>query len=206
MNFAYDIIAARAEQKPDDIAVRWHTSEGFVLEISNADLHHHSDVTAYYLQRMGVEKGCIVFLYDLETIFEFTTILTALHKLSAIPVFDLRKKPVERCNELNAYAVIVKNDSSVISLIDNNIHQFKTLEIKISVGFPYPKNWFDLHTGVRLAGMFKKLKNFPKNYTSLVVYDQKPIFYDNKYFTETADNYLWNNFYRSMIDNQVFEF
>ena len=67
MYFSYDIIDQRAKQSPNDIAVKWHTGDGYILEISNADLHHHSEVTAYYLRRMGVivfrRKRTIAFLY-----------------------------------------------------------------------------------------------------------------------------------------------
>ena len=162
MYFSYDIIDKRAVTDPDGIAIRWQLPDGRLLEVSNADLHHHSDVTAYYLRRMGVGIGSRVFMYDMETVFEYATVLTALNKLCATSVFDLRKQPVERCNELQAYAVVCNCLSDIIPIIDADIDKFTTLEIKISVGYPYPQNWFDLHTGTRLARPFRPADNLPK--------------------------------------------
>ncbi len=206
MYFSYDIIDQRAKQSPDDTAVKWHSEDGYILEISNADLHHHSDVTAYYLRRMGINKESVVALYGLENIFEFVTVLTALNKLCAIPMFDLQQKPIERCNQMQAYAIIAESKSAIINTINNNIDKFNTLEIKISVGFPYPQNWFDLHTGTRLASIFKPAYNLPKQYTSLIVYDDKPILYDETYPFTTDRGCLWDKFFHAMRTNSIFEF
>lgn len=205
MYFSYDIIDNRAVTDPDGIAIRWQSPDGRLLEVSNADLHHHSDVTAYYLRRMGVGVGSRVFMYDMETVFEYATVLTALNKLCATPVFDLRKQPVERCNELQAYAVVCNCLSDIIPIIDADIDKFTTLEIKISVGYPYPRNWFDLHTGTRLARPFRPADNLPKNYTSFIVYDKQPILYDETYPIDATGNTVLDRFLGAIRHGSVFE-
>lgn len=206
MYFSYDIICQRATIDPDAIALRWHASDGFVLEMTNDELHHHSDVTAYYLRRMGVGAGSRVFIYELERVFEFATVVVALNKLGATPVIDLQNRPMERCNELNAYCIIAKNDAKAIEIVDANLQHFRTLEIKISVGYPYPQNWFDLHTATRLASIFKRPKELPSHYTSLIIYDEQPIYYDETYPFSTSSDCIWDKFFRAMRDNDIFEF
>lgn len=207
MNFSYDVIDRRRADSHDALAVRWHSPSGRVLDISNADLQHHSDVTAYYLRRMGVGVGSVVFLYGLERAFEFATVLTALGKLCAVPVVDLRLSPVERCNRLDAYCIIALNSSSVVPVVDSSIMLFRSLELKISVGYPYPRNWFDLHTGVRLAGTFRRPADLPLHYTSLVVYDEHPIYYDETYpFRVASSDSLWDKFFIDMREGRPFEF
>ncbi len=206
MYFSYDIIDKRAFTAPDATALRWHAPDGFIFEMTNAELQHHSDVTAYYLRRMGVGVGSIVFIYELEKVFEFATVVAALNKLGATPVIDLKNRPVERCNELNAYCIIAKNDAMAIKIVNDNLQHFRTLEIKISVGYPYPQNWFDLHTATRLASIFKRPKELPAHYTSLIIYDEKPIYYDETYPLSASSECLWDKFFRAIGNNAVFEF
>ncbi len=206
MNFAYDIIDKRASLTPNKIAVRWHSPDNIPLEISNADLKHHSDVTAYYLQRMGIVTNSVVALYGIEETFEMTTIITALHKLYATPMFDLTGRPIEACNQQKAYAIISKHDSFAIDIINSRLHELTSIEIKISVGKQYPNNWFDLHTGTRLAGIFKRTKNPPQNYNAMIINSDTPQLYDKTYPFNTHSEYLWDKFYQSLIDGKTFEF
>ena len=202
-NFGYDIVDRRAVEFPDKIAVKMLIDNDFILEISNADLHHHSDVTAYYLQRMGVQKGSRVLLCGLEKRFEFAIILTALHKLCAVPVFDFMQNAVNCANMLEVYAIISANNSPEIQHITQNILNLKTAEILISVGTPCPDYWFDMHTGTRLAKQFKPLKNIPKNYNSLIFFNEKTQFFNETYPLETKTDFAFDKFYRAMIDNKV---
>jgi len=203
-NFGYDIVDKRAADFPNEIAVKALIDSDFVLEISNADLHHHSDVTAYYLQRMGVQQDSCVLLCGLEKRFELAVILSALHKLCAVPVFDLTKNALNCANSIGVYAIISANDSPEIEHITQNIPNLKTAEILVSVGNPCPDYWFDLHTGTRFSKQFKPLKNIPKNYNSLIIFDEKPQFFNETYPLETTTNFAWDRFYRAMIENKEF--
>jgi len=202
-NFGYDIVDKRAEKFPEEIAVKSLIDNDFSLEISNADLHHHSDVTAYYLQRMGVKQDSRVLLCGLEKRFELAVILTALHKLCAVPVFDLTKNAVNCANLLGTYAIISASNSPDIEHITQNISKLKTTEILISVGSPCPNYWFDLHTGTRFSKQFKPLKNIPQNYNSLIIFDGNPQFFNENYPLETKTDYFWDKFYRAMVKNKV---
>ena len=202
-NFGYDIIDRRAIDFPNEIAVKMLIDNDFTLEVSNADLHHHSDVTAYYLQKMGVQKSSRVLLCGLEESFELSLILTALHKLCAVPVFDLTKNALNAANLLEGYAIISANNAPEIQYITQNISALKTVEILISVGTPCPDYWFDLHAGKRLAKTFKPLKDIPENYNSLILFDGTPKFFNEKYPLETKNNFAWDKFYRSMIENKI---
>ena len=202
-NFGYDIIDRRAVDFSNDIAVKMLIDNDFTLEISNADLRHHSDVTAYYLQKMGVQKSSRVLLCGLEKRFELSLILTALHKLCAVPVFDLTKNALIIANSLEVYAIISANNAPEIQHITQNISALKTAEVLISVGTSCPDYWFDLHTGKRLAKTFKPLKNIPENYNSLIIFDGKSQIFNEKYPLETKNNFVWDKFYRAMIENKI---
>jgi len=202
-NFGYDIVDKRAAEFPDEIAVKALIDNNFVLEISNADLRHHSDVTAYYLQRMGVKQGSRVLLCGLEERFELAIILTALHKLCAVPVFDLTKNAVNCANSLGVYAIISANNYTEIQHITQNISKLKTAEILISVGTPCPDYWFDLHTGTRFSKQFKPLKNIPKNYNSLIIFDEKPQFFNENYPLETKTDFAWDRFYCAIVERKT---
>jgi len=202
-NFGYDIVDKRAADFPDKIAVKSLINNDFTLEISNADLHHHSDVTAYYLQRMGVQKGSRVLLCQLEKHFEFAIILTALHKLCAVPVFDFMQDAVNCANSIDVYAIISTSNSPEIPYITQNISNLKTAEILISVGYPCPEYWFDMHTGRRLAKQFNSLKNIQKNYDSLVIFNKNPQFFNETYPLETKTDFAWDKFYRAMIEGKI---
>ena len=197
-NFGYDIVDKRATEFPNEIAVKALINNDFTLKISNADLHHHSDVTAYYLQRMGIKQGSRVLLCGLEKRFELAVILTALHKLCSVPVFDLAKNAVVCANSLEVYAVISANNFSEIEHITQSIPKLKTAEILVSVGSPCPDYWFDLHTGTRFSKQFKPLKDIPKNYHSLIIFDKTPQFFNETYPLETAADFVWDRFYRAM--------
>jgi len=202
-NFGYDIVDKRAADFPDKIAVKALTDNDFVLEISNADLHHHSDVAAYYLQRMGVKPASRVLLCGLEKHFEFAIILTALHKLCAVPVFDFTQNAVNCANSVAVYAIIAANNSADVEHITQNISKLKTAEILISVGNPCPDYWLDLHTGMRFAKQFQPLKNVPANYDSMIIFDKKPQFFNQNYPLETKTDFAWDKFYRAMINNEI---
>jgi len=203
-NFGYDIVDKRSVEFPNEIAVKASIDNDFKLEISNADLHHHSDVTAYYLQRIGVKQGSRVLLCGFEQCFELAVILTALHKLCAVPVFDLTKNALCCANLLEVYAIISTNNFSEIEHITQNISKLKTTEILLSVGSPCPNYWFDLHTGTRFSKQFKPLKNIPKTYNSLIIFDDKPHFFPETYPLETITDFVWDKFYKAMIKNEVY--
>jgi len=203
-NFGYDIIDKRATEFPNEIAVKALINSGFVLEISNADLHHHSDVTAYYLQKMGVKQDSRVLLCGLEKRFELAVILSALHKLCAVPVFDLTGDAINCANSLEVYSIISANNFSEIERITQNISKLKTVEILVSVGYSCPDYWFDLHTGTRSSKQFLPLKNIPKYYNSLIIFDEQPQFFNETYPLETKTNFAWDRFYKAMKKNLVY--
>jgi hypothetical protein len=213
-NFGYDIIDKRAAFFFDKIAVKCLIDNNFILELSNADLHHHSNITAYYLQKIGVKEGSRVLLCGLENWFEITLIISALHKLCATIVFDLQQKPVECCNSLCVYAIISANNSPAIQQITQNFDRLQTVEMLVSVGNPCPDKWLDLHTGTRFAKQFKPLQSIPRNQTSLIIFNEKLQFFDENYPLQAADcresgndssMYVWDRFYRSMIAGKTFE-
>jgi acetyl-CoA synthetase len=202
-NFGYDIIDARAAKFPNKIAVKSMINCNFTLKMSNADLHHHSDITAYYLQQMGIKKFTRVLLCGLENSFELAVILTALHKLCAVSVFDLLQNSVNCANSIEAYAIIATSNSPAIQQVMQNISTLKTVEILISTGANCPEYWFDLHTGTRFSKTFKPLKKYPENCNSVIIFDETPKFFNEKYPLETQTNYFFDNFYRAMLQNEI---
>ncbi|MDR0829960.1 MAG: hypothetical protein LBN95_07605 [Prevotellaceae bacterium] len=203
-NFGYDIVDKMAADFPEKIAVKQFIDNDLTLEINYADLHHHSDITAYYLQKLGVKQGSRVLLAGLENKFEITFIIAALHKLCATIVFDLQNKAVDCCNELGVYAIISANNSPVIEQVTQNLDRLQTVELLISVGDPCPNYWLDLHTGTRFSKPFKPLENIDETQTSLIIFDEKTHFYGKNCPYSSKTNYVWDRFYKNMIDGETF--
>ena len=96
-NFAFDIVDALAQKKPDKLAIlyvdRHHKEQRFTFE----DISRKSNRAANYFKALGIKKGDRVMLV-LRRNWQFWVIMMALHKLGAvaIPATDqLLKKDYE---------------------------------------------------------------------------------------------------------------
>ena len=61
-NFAYDVMDAWAEEKPDALALLWTNDQGAEIRTTFAQLKEQSDLAASYLQSLGIGKNDPVML------------------------------------------------------------------------------------------------------------------------------------------------
>lgn len=165
-NFAYDIVDEWAKIEPNKRAICWTNDQGEHLDISYDELRHHSDITAYFFQKLGIGKGDRVMLI-LKRRFEFWFSIIALQKLGAIciPATHLltKKDIVYRCNAAEIKMIVAVDDEFVVNEINTALPDCPSLKKLVSVGPNTPKGWHDLHAGTRRAKTFVRPENVNTN-------------------------------------------
>ena len=84
-NFAYDVMDAWAEERPDNVALIWTNDEGDCRKSTFGDLKEETDRTAAYFQQLGIGHGDMVMLI-LKRRYEFWLSMLALHKIGAVAI------------------------------------------------------------------------------------------------------------------------
>ncbi|MBR4956710.1 MAG: AMP-binding protein, partial [Lentisphaeria bacterium] len=84
-NFAYDVLDALAEKKPDAPALIWLDRDHNRRTFSYRDISENSKRAANYLSLIGIKRGDRVMLV-LKRHYQYWFILNALHRIGAIAV------------------------------------------------------------------------------------------------------------------------
>lgn len=198
-NFGYDIIDQNALKQPNRIAVSYR-SMLHKIDITCDELRHHSDITANYLRRVGVMPQTPVLVAGMEHSFELALILGGLSKLGAIAIIPTTDAIVEACNSCQAYAAIVRTKTVGIEALSKHVEALTSVELRIAIGEDCPNGWFDFHTGVRSAGVFKrKPLQLPDDATLLTLYDGTPHHYPLTYPQEAKQGMPWDDFFYAQI-------
>jgi len=120
-NFAYDVIDALAQEKPNERALQWCDEKGAEAAFTYAQMSDNSNLAANVLSKAGIGKGDPVMLI-LKRRWEYWPILLALHKLGAIaiPATHLltTKDIIYRCNAADIKAIICVDDIDLMKRID----------------------------------------------------------------------------------------
>ena len=136
-NFAYDVMGAWAEEKPDGLALLWTNDEGKEIRTTFAQLKEETDQTASYLQSLGIGKGDPVMLI-LKRRYEWWLAMLALHKLSAvvIPATHMLTKHdiVYRNTRASVKAIICVDDAYVTGQIRLALPESPTVKTVVVVG------------------------------------------------------------------------
>jgi acetyl-CoA synthetase len=135
-NFAYDVVDAIADEKPDKTAMVWCNDKGDEKTISFGEMKYYSNKTANFLKSFGINKGDRVMLI-LKRRFEFWYTLLALHKIGAIaiPATHLltSKDIIYRCNAAGIKMIISVAEDEVVRHINDSVKGSPTLEKFIAV-------------------------------------------------------------------------
>jgi len=120
-NFAYDVVDALAQEKPNNRALQWCDENGAEKTITFLEMKNYSDKTANVLKEAGIGKGDPVMLI-LKRRWEYWPVILALHKLGAIaiPATHLltKKDIVYRCNVADIKGIICVDDPDLMYRID----------------------------------------------------------------------------------------
>ena len=136
-NFAYDVMDAWAEEKPDGLALLWTNDKGEEKRTTFAQLKEETDQAASYLQSLGIGKGDPVMLI-LKRRYEWWITMLALHKLSAvvIPATHMLTKHdiVYRNTRASVKAIICVDDAYVTGQIRLALPESPTVKTVVVVG------------------------------------------------------------------------
>ncbi|MCL1984558.1 MAG: AMP-binding protein, partial [Methanomassiliicoccaceae archaeon] len=169
-NFAYDVVDDIGINDPGRRALVWCDIHGNERTMTFGEIKRHSDKAANFFRSAGIEKGDTV-LVILKNSYQFWYVLTALHKLGAIPIpatFMLKKHDVEyRVNAASIKAAICISSDGVPEAIDS-AENVPTLTSKIMLG-GQRDGWYDLESGVEKAS--DVLERVPTKATdTLIIY------------------------------------
>ena len=136
-NFAFDVVDALGENKPDKLAMVYLHEDGTERRFTFKDMMKESARTANYFKSLGIKRGDRVMLV-LKRHYQFWFSILALHKLGAvaIPATNqlLEKDFVYRFAAGNVKAVVCTADGDVAEAVDAAAAKSPSLETKILVG------------------------------------------------------------------------
>ncbi len=136
-NFAYDVMDAWAEEKPDGLAILWTNDKGEERRTTFAELKEQSDQAASYLMTLGIGKNDPVMLI-LKRHYEWWVIMLALCKIGAIviPATHMLTKHdiVYRNTRASVKAIICADDEYITGQIKLAMPESPTVKQYIALG------------------------------------------------------------------------
>ncbi|MBE7002204.1 MAG: cupin domain-containing protein [Ruminococcaceae bacterium] len=135
-NFAFDVIDALGEKKPDRRAMLHISEDGTERIFTFKDMMRESARCANYFKSLGIKKGDRVMLV-LKRHYQYWFAVLGLHKLGAvvIPATNqlLTKDFAYRFEAANVKAILCTADGEVAKSVDEACMQYSGLEHKILV-------------------------------------------------------------------------
>jgi len=136
-NFAFDVVDALGEKKPDKLAMLYLHEDGTERRFTFKDMMKESARTANYFKSLGIKRGDRVMLV-LKRHYQFWFSILALHKLGAvaIPATNqlLEKDFTYRFTAGHVTAVVCTADGDVADAVDAAAIKNPQLTNKILVG------------------------------------------------------------------------
>ena len=136
-NFAYDVMDAWAEEKPDGLALLWTNDQGEERRTTFAELKEQTDQAASYLQTLGIGKNDPVMLI-LKRHYEWWVIMLALHKIGAIVIpathMLTKKDIIYRNTRASVKAIICAKDDYIIGQIKLAMPESPTVKQYVTLG------------------------------------------------------------------------
>ena len=147
-NFAYDVMDAWAEERPDKLAMLWTNDKGACIRFTFRDLKEQSDRTAAYFQSLGIGRGDMVMLM-LKRRYEFWLCMLALCKIGAvaIPATHLLtdKDIIYRNNRADVKAIVCAGEPVILNHVLGAMPQSPSVRILVSIGPQVPEGFHDFH-------------------------------------------------------------
>ena len=135
-NFAYDVMDAWAEEKPDGLALLWTNDQGAEIRTTFAELKAQSDQAAAYLMSLGIGKNDPVMLI-LKRRYEWWVVMLALCKIGAIviPATHMLTKHdiVYRNTRASVKAIVCVDDEYVVGEVQKAMAESPTVKKVITV-------------------------------------------------------------------------
>ena len=176
LNFAYDVMDAWAEEKPEGLAILWTNDQGEEIRTTFAELKEQTDQAASYLMSLGIGKNDPVMLI-LKRRYEWWVIMLALCKIGAIVIpathMLTKKDIIYRNTRASVKAIICVDDAYVTEQIKLAMPQSTTVKAYITVtdhGKPIPEGFHDWQTEWKLAPKFVRPAFVNENDDTMLMY------------------------------------
>ena len=175
-NFAYDVMDAWAEEKPEGLAILWTNDQGEEIRTTFAELKEQTDQAASYLMSLGIGKNDPVMLI-LKRRYEWWVIMLALCKIGAIVIpathMLTKKDIIYRNTRASVKAIICVDDAYVTEQIKLAMPQSPTVKVYITVtdhGKPIPEGFHDWQTEWKLVPKFVRPAFVNENDDTMLMY------------------------------------
>lgn len=178
-NFAYDVMDAWAEERPDKLALLWTSERGEEVRATFAELKDQTDRTAAYFQSLGIGHGDKVMLI-LKRHYQWWLSMLALHKLGAvaIPATHMLTKHdiVYRDQRASVKAIVCANDEYVTGQILAAMPDSPTVKVLVAVnslsqqGKAVPEGFHDWRQEWPKAPRFVRPEHVNTNEETMLIY------------------------------------
>ena len=202
-NFAYDVMDAWAEEKPDGLAILWTNDQGEERRTTFRQLKEETDQAAAYLQSLGIGKGDPVMLI-LKRRYEWWVVMLALHKLAAvvIPATHMLTKHdiVYRNTRASVKAIICVDDPYVVGQVKEALPDSPTVKNVEIVDDNWEKKFAQVPAFVRPAEMNENSDTMLMYFTSGTSGEPKMVAHDFLYaMGHLTTGVFWHNLHEGSI-------
>ena len=178
-NFAYDVMDAWAEEKPDKVALLWTSERGKEVSTTYREFKEQTDRTAAYFMQLGIKHGDKVMLI-LKRHYQWWLSMMALCKVGAIAIPATHMLTVHdivyRNQSASVKYIICANDEYITEQITKAMPDSPTVKALVAVNAlseldkPIPEGFHDWRKEWAEAPAFVRPDNVNTNEDTMLMY------------------------------------
>lgn len=178
-NFAYDVMDAWAEEKPDKVALLWTSERGEEVSTTYREFKEQTDRTAAYFMQLGIKHGDKVMLI-LKRHYQWWLSMMALCKVGAIAIPATHMLTVHdivyRNQSASVKYIICANDEYITEQIAKAMPDSPTVKALVAINAlseldkPIPEGFHDWRKEWAEAPAFVRPDNVNTNEDTMLMY------------------------------------
>lgn len=178
-NFAYNVMDAWAEEKPDKVALLWTSERGEEVSTTYREFKEQTDRTAAYFMQLGIKHGDKVMLI-LKRHYQWWLSMMALCKVGAIAIPATHMLTVHdivyRNQSASVKYIICANDEYITEQIAKAMPDSPTVKALVAVNAlseldkPIPEGFHDWRKEWAKAPAFVRPDNVNTNEDTMLMY------------------------------------
>lgn len=178
-NFAYDVMDAWAEEKPDKVALLWTSERGEEVSTTYREFKEQTDRTAAYFMQLGIKHGDKVMLI-LKRHYQWWLSMMALCKVGAIAIPATHMLTVHdivyRNQSASVKYIICANDEYITEQIAKAMPDSPTVKALVAVNAlseldkPIPEGFHDWRKEWAEVPAFVRPDNVNTNEDTMLMY------------------------------------
>ena len=178
-NFAYNVMDAWAEEKPDKVALLWTSERGEEVSTTYREFKEQTDKTAAYFMQLGIKHGDKVMLI-LKRHYQWWLSMMALCKVGAIAIPATHMLTVHdivyRNQSASVKYIICANDEYITEQIAKAMPDSPTVKALVAVNAlseldkPIPEGFHDWRKEWAEAPAFVRPDNVNTNEDTMLMY------------------------------------